>query len=163
MKISNYIRLILIPVLVVASLRVTTNKTFKLVMDDKFVVTDTIRGTEYNVTATCYYPVSSHCDSEPLTTAGMYKINPDSASEYKWIAMSRDLIARWNGEFKYGDLVEIKGAGHKDGVYRVVDTMNKRFANRIDFLETKNTKPYKFTNVKLNKVTWKQKNLLASL
>lgn len=124
---------------------------------------DTIRTAEHNVVATCYYPVISQCDADPLTTAGMYKINPDSASEHKWIAMSRDLIKRWDGDFNYGDFVEIKGAGHKNGIYKVVDTMNKRFKNRIDFLETKDTKPYKYNNVTIVKISWTQKNLLASL
>ncbi|MCC6447279.1 MAG: hypothetical protein IT215_01160, partial [Chitinophagaceae bacterium] len=104
---------------------------------------DTIKGDTHKVVATMYFPVSSQCDSDPLVTAGMFKINPKKASQHKWIAMSRDLIARWGGEFKYGDYVQIKGAGHKSGVYKVVDTMNKRFTNRIDFLETKGTKPYK--------------------
>lgn len=126
---------------------------------------DTVKTNTYEVTATMYYPVSSQCDSDPLLTAGMYKIKPEKASEQKWIAMSRDLLERWKGEFKYGDLVKIEGAGHKDGVYKVVDTMNKRFKNRIDFLETAGTKQYKFTNVKLTK--WNTQtpteNLLAAL
>jgi 3D (Asp-Asp-Asp) domain-containing protein len=122
------------------------------------------KGSSHTVTATMYYPVVSQCDSDPLITAGMFKIDPDQASEQKWIAMSRDLIARWGGDFKYGDLVEISGAGHKDGVYRVVDTMNKRFKNRIDFLETKGTKNYKFDNVTITKITWKtSQNLYASI
>ena len=117
----------------------------------------------YEVTATMYYPVSSQCDSDPLVTAGMYKIIPGKASKQKWIAMSRDMIARWGGEFHYGDYVKIEGAGHKDGVYRVVDTMNKRFKNRIDFLEDKGTKHYKFNNVKIWKTQTPQENHLASL
>lgn len=128
---------------------------------------DTIKGDTYQVTATMYYPVASQCDSDPLITAGMYKINPEHASEQKWIAMSRDMIERWGGEFQYGDYVEIKGTGHKDGIYKVVDTMNKRFTKRIDFLETKGTEPYKFENVTLTKVEWKTptqtENALASL
>lgn len=127
------------------------------------VSNDTVKGTPYEVTATMYYPVAGQCDSDPL----MIKINPENASEHKWIAMSRDMIARWGGEFHYGDLVEIKGTGHKDGIYKVVDTMNKRFTNRIDFLETAGTKPYKFNNVTLTKIEWKiqtqTENLLASL
>lgn len=127
--------------------------------------TETPQEKSYTVTATMYYPVSSQCDRDPLITAGMYKIIPGKASQQKWIAMSRDMIARWGGDFKYGDLVKIEGAGHKDGVYKVVDTMNKRFKNRIDFLEDKGTKHYKFNNVKITK--WNsqtpKENLLASL
>lgn len=104
------------------------------------------------VTATMYYPVASQCDSDPLITAGMYKINPKKAGSHKWIAMSRDLLKRWGGDFKYGDRVLIKGAGHKDGYYTVVDTMNKRFVKRIDFLENTGTPLYKFRGVKIYKV-----------
>ena len=74
------------------------------------------------------------------------------ASEHNWIAVSRDLLKRWGGQFDYGDKVCIKGAGHKDGVYTIVDTMNKRFISKIDFLETKGTKLYKYDNVLLAKL-----------
>ena len=104
------------------------------------------------VTATMYNAVTGQCDADPLTTAGMYKINPNRASEHKWIAVSRDLLKRWGGVFNYGDKVYIKGAGHKDGIYTIVDTMNKRFRNRIDFLETKGTKHYKYNDVLLAKL-----------
>jgi hypothetical protein len=105
------------------------------------------------VTATMYNPVVNQCDKDPLITAGMFKINPRKASEHKWIAMSRDLLKRWKGEFNYGDVVKIKGAGKKDGIYTVVDTMNKRYKNRIDILETKGTPGYKFDKVKVIKLT----------
>lgn len=104
------------------------------------------------VTATMYNPVAAQCDADPLITAGMYKINPYMASEHKWIAVSRNLLKRWGGLFDYGDKVCIKGAGHKDGVYTIVDTMNKRFTNRIDFLETEGTKQYKYNDVLLAKL-----------
>jgi 3D (Asp-Asp-Asp) domain-containing protein len=139
-----------------------THNTFKTFIF-KRTNTEVKKVNTYEVTATMYYPVSSQCDSDPLVTAGMYKIIPGKASEQKWIAMSRDMIARWGGEFHYGDIVQISGAGHKDGVYKVVDTMNKRFKNRIDFLEDKGTKHYKFENVKIWKTQTPQENLLASL
>lgn len=157
------IKTILIVMFISLCFRVVTNKAMKYSLSKQYTITDTVRTAEHTVVATCYYPVTSQCDADPLTTAGMYQINPDSASEHKWIAMSRDLIKRWDGDFNYGDLVEIKGAGHKNGIYKVVDTMNKRFTNRIDFLETKDTKPYKYNNVTIVKISWTQKNLLASL
>ena len=126
------------------------------------VTSDTIRGDTHTVLATMYQPVASQCDESPLITAGMYRIPPDKASEQKWIAMSRDLISRWGGTFRYGDMVEIKGAGHKDGIYRVVDTMAKRFTNRIDFLEDVGTKQYRFDNVTLTKIEWKTNNVNQS-
>jgi len=104
------------------------------------------------VTATMYNPVVGQCDDDPLITAGMYKINPNKASDHKWIAVSRDLLKRWGGVFDYGDKVYISGAGHKNGIYTIVDTMNKRFQKRIDFLETRGTKLYKYNNVVLAKL-----------
>lgn len=105
-----------------------------------------------HVTATMYYPVVNQCDKDPLVTAGMFTINPRKASEHKWIAMSRNLLKRWKGDFDYGDLVEIKGAGKKSGVYKVVDTMNKRYKDRIDILETEGTSFYKFNDIQIAKL-----------
>lgn len=104
------------------------------------------------VTATMYNAVPSQCDDDPYITAGMYKINPDKASQHKWVALSRNLLKRWGGDFEYGDIIYISGAGHKDGKYKVVDTMNSQFKNRIDFLETAGTKMYKFKNVTIEKI-----------
>jgi hypothetical protein len=50
-----------------------------------------------DVTATMYNAVTGQCDSDPLVTAGMYKINPNKASEHKWVALSIDLLKRWGG------------------------------------------------------------------
>lgn len=106
-----------------------------------------------DVTATMYNAVVSQCDSDPLITAGMYKINPNKASEQKFIAMSRDLLKRWGGVFDYGDKVLIEGTNNgKDGVYTVADSMNKRYKKRIDILETKGKKFYKFDKVKITKI-----------
>ena len=105
-----------------------------------------------NVTATMYNAVVGQCDSDPLVTAGMYKINPNKASEHKWVALSRDLLKRWGGEFDYGDTIRIENAGDKSGLYTVVDTMNKRFTEKIDILETTGTDLYKYENVKIIKI-----------
>jgi len=105
-----------------------------------------------NITATMYYPVVNQCDKDPLITAGMYKINPKKASNHKWIAMSRNLLKRWGGPFDYGDLVSISKAGKKSGIYKVTDTMNERYVNRIDILETEGTPGYKFDDIVLCKL-----------
>lgn len=103
------------------------------------------------VTSTMYFAVQGQCDADPLITAGMYRINPKRATEQKFIALSRDLLKRWKGKFDYGDKVKIEGAGKKDGIYIVADCMNARFHNKIDILETRGVKMYKFTNVKITK------------
>lgn len=105
------------------------------------------------VTVTMYNAVVRQTDSDPLITAGMYNINPLAASAHKWVALSRDLLTRWGGEFDYGDKIQITNAGHKDGIYTVVDTMNERFTNRIDILETEGTQLYKFEDVKIERIS----------
>ena len=84
-----------------------------------------------SVTATMYNAVIGQCDSNPFETASGKIINPKKASEHKWIAMSRDLLKRWKGKFNYGDKVKLIGAKYKDGVYTIVDCMNKRFSKKI--------------------------------
>ena len=58
-------------------------------------------------------------------------------------------MKRWGGWLDYGDFVLLKGTDGKDGVYQVRDTMNKRWVNRIDILESPGTKPYKFTEAEI--------------
>ena len=60
-------------------------------------------------------------------------------------------MKRWGGPFDYGDFILIRDAGHKDGVYQVRDTMNKRFVNRIDILESPGVRPYKFDKASIVK------------
>ncbi len=105
------------------------------------------------VTTTMYNAVVAQCDSDPLVTAGMYNIDPLMASDHKWVALSRDLLTRWGGDFNYGDKIQITNAGHKDGIYTIVDTMNERFTNRMDILETEGTKLYKFEDVKIERIS----------
>ena len=105
------------------------------------------------VTATMYRAVSGQCDSDPDITAGLYKIKDrKNAGKYRWVALSRNLLKRWGGDFDYGDMIEVSNAGHKDGIYKVVDTMDKRFKDRMDFLENFHTELYKFEEVEIRKV-----------
>jgi len=103
----------------------------------------------YRVVATMYNAVEGQCDADPFVTACMYKINPQKASEHKWIAVSRDLLKMNGGKLVYGQKVRIVGAGSKSGIYTIADTMNKRFKNKIDILETQGTPIYKYNNVKI--------------
>ena len=129
--------------------------------------TDTIRGAEYSVCVTMYYAVEGQCDSSPLITADGSKINPKTASEHKWIAVSQDMLKRNGGKLSYGDYVEIKGTKKQDGIYEIHDCMNKRYHNYIDILETNHTPMYKYKNISLTQVSWKtqtpKENLLATL
>ena len=104
-----------------------------------------------DVTVTMYHPTRNQTDSTPNILADGTRIRIHKASEYKYIAVSRNLLSRWGGWLDYGDFVVLKGTDGKDGVYQVKDTMNARFINRIDILESPGTKPYKFDNARILK------------
>ncbi len=104
---------------------------------------------EFDVTVTMYNPHVGQTDSTPNETADGTVINPNKASEYRYVALSRDLIARWGGPFNYGDYVMIKGTDGYDGVYQVKDTMSPKFINRVDILRTGGSKWFKFDNAVL--------------
>ena len=103
------------------------------------------------VTVTMYEPVSYQTDSTPNILADGTRIRVQKASEYRFIAVSRNLLKRHGGWLDYGDFVLLKGTNHKDGVYQVRDTMNKRFVNRIDILESPGVRPYKFDKASIVK------------
>lgn len=129
----------------------STRKEQKQVEETKPIV-ERLKSTEkavYEVVATMYNAVENQCDADPLITACMYKINPKKASEHKWIAVSRDLLKINGGKFEYGQKVKLVGAGEKSGIYTIADTMNKRFKNKVDILETIGTPLYKYDNVKI--------------
>ena len=104
-----------------------------------------------HVTVTMYQPVSYQTDYTPNILADGTRIRTRDASNYKFIAVSRNLLKRFGGFLEFGDFVLLKGTDHKDGVYQVRDIMNKRFVNRIDILESVNVKPYKFDKAKIIK------------
>jgi 3D (Asp-Asp-Asp) domain-containing protein len=111
-----------------------------------------------HVTVTMYQPVRYQTDSTPNILADGTRIRTREASNYKFIAVSRNLLKRWGGWLDYGDFVLLKGTDHKDGIYQVRDTMNKRWVNRIDILESTHVKPYKFEKAKIIKTDLTLKN-----
>ena len=104
-----------------------------------------------DVVVTMYHPVKHQTDGTPNILADGTKITIHKASEYKYVAVSRNLLKRWGGWLDYGDFIVLKGTDGKDGVYQVKDTMNKRFVNRIDILESPGVKQYRFDNAKIKK------------
>ena len=104
-----------------------------------------------NVTVTMYQPLRYQTDSTPNILADGTRIRTQEASNYKFIAVSRNLLKRYGGWLEYGDFVLLRNTDGKDGVYQVRDTMNKRFVNRIDILESPGVKPYKFVDAKIIK------------
>ena len=105
----------------------------------------------YKVTVTTYNPTRAQTDSTPNITADGTKFHTWKATEYRYVALSRDLLSRWGGPFEYGDYIIIEGTGKWDGVYQVRDTMNRKWTNRVDILTT-NSK-FKYKNITMYKYT----------
>ena len=84
------------------------------------------------IKATYYNPTSGQCDKTPLITGSGYKINLTKLKnkEIKVVALSRDLLK----QYPYGSTIYVHQPVHLRGTYKVEDTMNSRFKNRIDFL-----------------------------
>jgi predicted SpoU family rRNA methylase len=110
------------------------------------------------VDVTMYQPTYYQTDKTPNITADGTKIRIDKASQYKFVALSRNLLKRWGGPFDYGDYILLKGASNKDGVYQVRDTMNAKWVNVVDILESKHVLPYKFEGCNIIKLPWAQEN-----
>ena len=108
----------------------------------------------FTVTGTMYSPTLEQCDATPNITADGTKINPKLASNYRYVALSRDLLERWGGPFEYGEYVAIEGTnnGKHDGVWQVKDTMSPKWIKRIDFMMTNGTKPFKYNGIKITKL-----------
>ena len=104
-----------------------------------------------NVTLTMYHPTKRQTDSTPNITADGTKINIWKASNYRYVAVSRDLLKRWGGPLDYGDWIVIEGAGENSGVYQVRDTMNPKWTKRVDVLKTPGTKQFKYDNITLTR------------
>lgn len=88
-------------------------------------------------TLTIYHPVTGQCDGSPLITANNSQIDLEKLrrNEIRWMALSRDLLKRWDGEFNYGDTVRLEaGDADIDGLWIIADNMNRRFKNRGDLL-----------------------------
>jgi hypothetical protein len=104
-----------------------------------------------DVTVTMYQPLRWQTDSTPNILADGTRIKTEQASNYKYIAVSRNLLKRWGGTLDYGDFILLKGTNKKDGVYQVRDTMNPRYVNWVDILESPGVRPYKFSGAQILK------------
>jgi 3D (Asp-Asp-Asp) domain-containing protein len=106
--------------------------------------------TVIRVTATIYHPVRGQTDSTPDIVASGKKINIERASDHRIIAVSRDLLERWGGPLRYGDVIYLDNAGELSGYYTVEDTMNKRFTMRVDILRSPGAPLRKYENAELH-------------
>ena len=112
----------------------------------------------FTVTVTTYNPTVKQCDDTPNQTADGTYIKPWKATDYRYVALSRDLLSRWGGPFEYGDYVVIEGTedGEWDGIYQVRDTMNAKWVKRVDILTTNSR--FKYIDVKMYKYVNKEVN-----
>jgi 3D (Asp-Asp-Asp) domain-containing protein len=164
---NKYVYYLSIAILTITYSAITTSlidyksNTHKEVIDKLLLENDSLKmklttifeyGIEVDVTM--YRPTKYETDSTPNITADGTKIKISEASRYRFVAVSRNLLKRWGGFLNYGDFVLLKDAGHKDGIYRVKDTMNSRWVNVVDILESPGTDPYKFENASLTLLNW---------
>lgn len=107
----------------------------------------------HKIVVTMYHPVPDQTDDTPNITADGTVIKIKRASEYNYVAVSRNMLVRNGGFLRFGDYVWVD-AGKKSGVYQVRDTMNARFTNRIDILESPGVKPYKYDDASMRKINY---------
>ena len=131
----------------------------RLEIENKSLKGELAHYNEYGIVVdvTMYQPTYYQTDQTPNITADGTKIRISKASQYKFVALSRNLLKRWGGPFDYGDFVLLKGAEGKDGVYQVRDTMNAKWVNVVDILESTHVEPYKFTGAHIFKLSWLNK------
>jgi len=111
----------------------------------------------YRTSLTGYHPVKEQTDSTPDITADGTKFDISKAGEYKYVALSRDLITTFKhrgADISFGDYIYIMGTpdGAQDGIYQVRDTMNKRHTQWIDILLTPGDKSFYYKNILMYKV-----------
>jgi len=102
---------------------------------------------ETTVTATVYNAVVEQTNEDPEHTAFMFKLDLSNPYKHKIIAVSRDLLI----DYPAGSKVRITGTSY-DGIYTVMDKMNKRYTNRIDILINLDMKIGKWDCVTMTKV-----------
>ena len=107
----------------------------------------------HKVTVTMYHPVAAQTDDTPNITADCTVIKINIASEFNYVAVSRNMLKLYGGFLNYGDYIFLN-AGSKSGVYQVRDTMAAHWVNRIDILESPGTPPYKYDNASMRRVSF---------
>ena len=84
-----------------------SNQVESLKLDNSELRTELSEYFEYGieVDVTMYQPVYPQTDKTPDITADGTRIRISKASEYKFVALSRNLLKRWGGPFNYGDFI----------------------------------------------------------
>lgn len=104
-----------------------------------------------DVTVTVYNACPEQCNADYLHTASMFEIDKSRLAEQRILAMERTMMKEYG--LSYGMTVKIEGTGRYDGVWRLEDTMNRRYAgqHKVDLLMPDNIRTGKWKNVKIFK------------
>jgi hypothetical protein len=84
-----------------------------------------------------YHAVESQTDSKPLVTSSGYVIDTTALNSggEKILALSRDLLKKFNGNIRFGDVVFFDSQDQAlSGEWVVQDTMNSRYCKSADLL-----------------------------
>ena len=111
----------------------------------------------YRVTATTYWPEVGQTDDAPMETADGSIIPTRHSSKTRWLAVSRDMLDKWGGPFRFGEKVRVSGISDAlDGIYIIHDTMNRRHRHCVDVLvnerECKNGLEGRWSDIRLSKL-----------
>ena len=99
------------------------------------------------VMATVYNATPEQCNADVEHTAFMFKLDLENPYKHRIIAVSRDLL----NKYPKGSRVRLLGTRY-DGIYTVMDKMNRRYTNRIDILINQDMPIGKWTGVKIYKI-----------
>jgi 3D (Asp-Asp-Asp) domain-containing protein len=112
-----------------------------------------IKPKRLNYKASIYRPKCGQTDSTPLQTASMKIIDTNLLNEgkLKWVAISRDLHARYGGKYRFGDKIKLYNCGKfSNKTYIIQDLMHHKWKNKIDILiPNHDTINYYFKNIKI--------------
>ena len=72
-------------------------------------LTNGVRLDGLDVVVTMYHPVRHQTDGTPDILADGTKITIHKASEYNYVAVSRNLLKRWGGWLDFGDFIVLSG------------------------------------------------------
>ena len=114
-------------------------------------IKETIKDKYTNIVGTVYHLEAKQCDSNPYETADGTNLKGKNINKLRYVALSRDLIkdryrdklhnikGQWKGKIHFGDTIRVISDNNKiNGLWIVKDVMNKRFKNKIDFMQDKN-------------------------
>lgn len=102
---------------------------------------------QQKVHATVYNAVPEQTNSDPGHTAFMFELDLTDPYKHKIIAVSRDLLKK----YPKGTKVQVCGTAY-DGIYVVMDKMNKRYTNRIDLLINQEMRIGNWPNATITKI-----------